>query len=131
MFFNRTGNLVLRILILWLNDSPNSLALTSVDQFYLFVLRSDNNKIMVENYGETVQDRQIPNPVRTFGEAYADFRKSPAFYNFNSRNTDGNPHSCRIPARIDPFHFGDLFQCRVYSVHVCFVRKNPDPALSR
>jgi len=34
---------------------------------------------MVENYGETVQDRQIPNPVRTFGEAYADFRKSLSF----------------------------------------------------
>lgn len=31
---------------------------------------------MVENYGESVQDRHIPNPVRTFGEAYADFRKS-------------------------------------------------------
>lgn len=35
---------------------------------------------MVENYGESVQDRQIPNPVRTFGEAYADFRKSFTFY---------------------------------------------------
>ena len=34
---------------------------------------------MVENYGETVQDRQIPNPVRTFGEAYADFRKSHSY----------------------------------------------------
>ena len=35
---------------------------------------------MVENYGETVQDRPIPNPVRTFGEAYADFRKSHSFF---------------------------------------------------
>lgn len=35
--------------------------------------RFDNNKIMVENYGESVQDRIIPNPIRTFGEAYADY----------------------------------------------------------
>ncbi|KAK2574488.1 putative ATP-dependent RNA helicase DDX43 [Acropora cervicornis] len=28
---------------------------------------------MVENYGETVQDRAIPNPIRTFDEAYANF----------------------------------------------------------
>ena len=62
-----------------MNDSPNSLAVISIDQFHLSILRSDNNKIMVENYGETVQDRQIPNPVRTFSEAYADFRKSPIF----------------------------------------------------
>jgi len=32
---------------------------------------------MVENYGESVQDRAIPNPIRTFKEAFADFRKSP------------------------------------------------------
>ena len=56
-----------------------SLASTTGDQFYFFILRSDNNKIMVENYGETVQDRPIPNPVRTFGEAYADFRKCHSF----------------------------------------------------
>lgn len=31
---------------------------------------------MVENYGETVQDRAIPNPIRTFDEAYANFRES-------------------------------------------------------
>ena len=31
---------------------------------------------MVENYGELVQDRKIPNPVRTFGEAYADYCES-------------------------------------------------------
>lgn len=31
---------------------------------------------MVENYGETVQDRAIPNPIRTFEEAYADFCES-------------------------------------------------------
>ncbi|XP_073258696.1 probable ATP-dependent RNA helicase DDX43 [Porites lutea] len=35
--------------------------------------RFDNNKITVENYGESVQDRQIPNPIRTFGEAFADY----------------------------------------------------------
>lgn len=40
----------------------------TVDKF-----RSDNNNIMVENYGETVQDRAIPNPIRTFDEAYANF----------------------------------------------------------
>lgn len=41
--------------------------------------RFDNNKIMVENYGESVQDRIIPNPIRTFGEAYADYREFPFF----------------------------------------------------
>ncbi|PFX20883.1 probable ATP-dependent RNA helicase DDX43 [Stylophora pistillata] len=35
--------------------------------------RLDNNKIMVENYGESVQDRSLPNPVTTFAEAYADY----------------------------------------------------------
>ena len=72
---------------LMLSVSSNLLALTSVDQFYLFILRSDNNKIMVENYGDTVQDRQIPNPVRTFGEAYADFRKSHLFVKVIPRET--------------------------------------------
>ena len=37
--------------------------------------RLDNNRIMVENYGESIQDRSIPNPVTTFAEAYADFRE--------------------------------------------------------
>lgn len=72
----------------------DSLALTSIDQFYFFIFRSDNNKITVENYGETVQDRPIPNPVRTFGEAYADYRKFLSFVKVNRRNTHGNPHSC-------------------------------------
>ena len=75
-----------------MNYSSNSLALTSGDQLYLFILRSDNNKIMVENYGETVQDRQIPNPVRTFGEAYADFRKSHSFLKVIPRE----PHEWQI-----------------------------------
>lgn len=35
--------------------------------------RLDNNRIMVENYGESIQDRSIPNPVTTFAEAYADY----------------------------------------------------------
>ena len=30
---------------------------------------------MVENYGESIQDRSIPNPVTTFAEAYADYRE--------------------------------------------------------
>ena len=37
--------------------------------------RLDNNRIMVENYGESIQDRSIPNPVTTFAEAYADYRE--------------------------------------------------------
>ena len=45
--------------------------------------RSDNNNIIVENYGDTVQDRAIPNPIRTFKEAYADFRKSSVIHSFN------------------------------------------------
>ena len=40
------------------------------------VIRLDNNNIMVENYGENVQDRPIPKPVRTFDEAYGEYRKS-------------------------------------------------------
>ena len=34
---------------------------------------------MVDNYGDSVQDRAIPNPIRTFGEAYDDFRESRVF----------------------------------------------------
>jgi hypothetical protein len=30
---------------------------------------------MVENHGETVTDRPIPNPVTTFIEAFNDYRK--------------------------------------------------------
>lgn len=73
-----------------MNSSADSLALTSIDQFYFFIFRSDNNKITVENYGETVQDRPIPNPVRTFGEAYADYRKFLSFVKVNLRNAHGN-----------------------------------------
>ena len=61
-----------------------------IDQFYFFIFRSDNNKITVENYGETVQNRPIPNPVRTFGEAYADYRKFLSFVKVNLRNAHGN-----------------------------------------
>ena len=76
-----------------MNSSADSLALTSIDQFYFFIFRSDNNKITVENYGETVQDRPIPNPVRTFAEAYADYRKFLSFVKVNltvCRNAHGN-----------------------------------------
>jgi len=65
--------------------------------------RSDNNKIMVENYGETVQGRQIPNPVRTFGEAYADFRKSHSFLKV-------------IPREPQVWHICDLY---LYMYSVC------------
>ncbi|KXJ28996.1 probable ATP-dependent RNA helicase DDX43 [Exaiptasia diaphana] len=36
-------------------------------------IRLMKNNIMVENYGETVQDRFIPNPVKTFEEAFQDY----------------------------------------------------------
>lgn len=104
-----------------MKSSADSLALTSIDQFYFFIFRSDNNKITVENYGETVQERLIPNPVRTFGEAYADYRKFLSFVKVNPRNTHGNPHSCRVPASIDPFHFRVLHF--LHDEHVFFGRE--------
>lgn len=48
-------------------------AVANMDQEEVEEFRFDNNKITVENYGESVQDRAIPNPIRTFSEAYADF----------------------------------------------------------
>ena len=32
--------------------------------------RAKNNNIIVENYGDTVKDRKIPNPVTSFEEAF-------------------------------------------------------------
>ncbi|XP_068681098.1 probable ATP-dependent RNA helicase DDX43 isoform X1 [Montipora foliosa] len=48
-------------------------AVANMDEEEVEKFRSDNNNIMVDNYGDSVQDRAIPNPIRTFGEAYADF----------------------------------------------------------
>ncbi|XP_068750067.1 probable ATP-dependent RNA helicase DDX43 isoform X2 [Montipora capricornis] len=48
-------------------------SVANMDEEEVEKFRSDNNNIMVDNYGDSVQDRAIPNPIRTFGEAYADF----------------------------------------------------------
>lgn len=48
-------------------------AVANMDKEEVEKFRSDNNNIMVDNYGDSVQDRAIPNPIRTFGEAYDDF----------------------------------------------------------
>ena len=43
--------------------------------FFPVHFRARNNNIIVENYGDSVQDREIPNPITVFEEAFEHYGK--------------------------------------------------------
>ena len=47
----------------------------NLQTFFPVHFRARNNNIIVENYGDSVQDREIPNPITVFEEAFEHYGK--------------------------------------------------------